>query len=155
MKMIFPVLGLAIFAQAELSCSTSKKTGADQQSAFINPTQVRAEIEAMGRQFSEDFRNQDSLALAAFYTPDGMLGTVKGRDKLVSAFHHMIQNAVEKETPYLLFKTSAITTDEEFVIELGKSRWANKDGKEIRGGKYVVVWKKLEGQWKIFRDWGL
>jgi len=27
-----------------------------------------------------------------------------------------------------------------------------KDGKQIDKGKYVVVWKKEDGKWKLYRD---
>jgi ketosteroid isomerase-like protein len=28
----------------------------------------------------------------------------------------------------------------------------DKDGKQIDKGKYIVLWKKEDGKWKLFRD---
>lgn len=28
----------------------------------------------------------------------------------------------------------------------------DKDGKQLDKGKYIVLWKKEEGKWKLFRD---
>lgn len=126
-----------------------------QKNEAIDPEKVRPEIEALGKQFSEEFRNKDSIALANHYLPDAMLGQTKGRDKIQTAWHRMIDNASTKGTPNLLFETSSIATDEEFIVELGNIKWADENGNVISSGKYVVVWKEVDGQWKIYRDWGI
>ena len=138
------------------SCNNAAETDSDQNTSFINGSEARSTVEALGRRFSEAFLNKDSLALAKFYASDGMLGTVKGHDNLVSAFDRMIRNASENGTPGLLFATTSVTTDDEYIIELGNAQWADSNGSVKRdGGKYLVVWKQEGNGWKIYRDWGL
>ncbi len=134
------------------ACAPNDEAESNQTAGFIDSSSVRTTIEALGSQFSEAFRNQDSVALANFYASDGMLGSVKGHDNLVSAFHRMISNASE---PELLFKTNSITTDDEYIIELGIAQWADNQGNVKSEGKYLVVWKQEDGEWKMYRDWGL
>jgi len=117
--------------------------------------EARIKIEALVKQFSEEFRNKDSVALADHYLSNGMLGSVKGHDKIVSTWSKMIQNASDKGTPNLLFITNSITTDDEYIIELGVAQWADENGNVKSEGKYLVVYKQEGGELKLYRDWGL
>jgi len=140
-----------------LACSSSfaQETKPDQKSNFIDASEARIKVEALGKQFSDEFRNKDSVALANHYLPDGMLGSVKGRDNILSTWHRMIQNGEAKGTPNLFFVAKSVTTDEEFIIELGVAQWADKDGTVKSEGKYLVVYKQVDGELKLYRDWGL
>lgn len=148
-------LCVVLFVLLGNSCYDAKQTKSTEETGFIDALKVRDKIESLGKQFSQEFRNKDSVALANFYMSDGMLGSVKGRDNLVSTFNKMIQNAAENGTPNLLFITNSITTDDEYVIELGIAQWADDDGNVKRKGKYLVVWKQEGNEWKMYRDWGL
>lgn len=131
-----------------------KLSSSAQKSEFIDPVKVRPEIEALGKQFSEEFKNKDSIALANHYLPDAMLGSTKGNDKILSAWNRMIQHAIKKGTPNLLFETTSIATDEENVVELGNILWTDIEGNVKSTAKYVVIWRLVDGEWKIYRDWG-
>ena len=148
-------LWVALLMFSGNSCNNAEKPGTRQQTSFIDVVQTRKEIEALDRQFSEDFRNKDSVALANYYASDGMLGAVKGNDNIVSAFGKMISYGIKNGTPDLLFTTNSLATDDEFVVELGSYRFVDKDGNMKSQGKYVVVWKQEDGEWKIYRDNGL
>ena len=146
---------VAVLILSGSSCNNTGKSGTGQKESFIDVTKARPEIEAVNKQFSEDFKNKDSVALANHYASDGMLGSVRGKDKLVSTWHRMIQNALKNGTPDFLFTTSSLASDDEYVVELGKYRFVDQDGNIKDHGKYVVVWKKEGGEWKIYRDNGL
>lgn len=141
-----------LFSSAGLQ---AQAVGSAQPPSFIDADYARQAVEAVGRQFSEDIWNKDSMALAGHYAADGMLGSIKGRDNLVSAWSRMIRNGTEQGIPRLLFVTNSITTDEEFIIELGKAQWADENGNVKSESKYLVVWKNEGGEWKIYRDWML
>lgn len=145
---------IMIFMLIGISCG-NKETESIQKEGFIDTSEARIQIEALGKQFSDEFRNKDSVALANHYSPDGMLGSVKGHDNIVSTWNKMIQNASDKGTPNLLFKPNSITTDDEYIIELGVARWADQNGNVKSEGKYLVVYKREGGELKLYRDWGL
>jgi ketosteroid isomerase-like protein len=40
----------------------------------------------------------------------------------------------------------------DMAYEVGKYALSGKTGKVSDQGKYIVVWKKVRGQWKLHRD---
>ena len=38
------------------------------------------------------------------------------------------------------------------IIETGRYKLSGADGTTIDAGKYIVVWKKEKGDWKLYRD---
>jgi ketosteroid isomerase-like protein len=38
------------------------------------------------------------------------------------------------------------------LAEEGEYTFMNNDNKELDRGKYIVLWKKENGEWKLFRD---
>ena len=155
LRIFHQALVLVLFILFGIACNDVEDNKSGHDSSFIDASRVRENIEALGKQFSLEFQNKDSVALANHYASDGMLGSIKGHDNLVSAWNRMIRNASGNGTPNLLFITNSITTDDEYVIELGRARWADTAGNIKREGKYLVVWKKENSEWKIYRDWGL
>jgi len=152
---ITQLLWVILFLISISACNNAAKSETEQKATFIDIAQARKEIEAIDTQFTEDFKNKDSVALANQYASDGTLGSVKGKDNLVSTWNKMIKNAFDNETPNLLFETNAFSSDDEFVVELGSYRFVDNDGNTKSHGKYVVVWKRENGEWKIYRDVGL
>ena len=154
-KIGFLIILVAIVLFIVNSCS-NKETDSKKKAGFIDLTKARQQVEALAQQFSVEFRSKDSIALANHYLPNGMIGSAKGYENILSTWSKMIQNASEKGTPYLIFITNSVTTDEEYIIELGQTQWADENGNVKReGGKYVVVYKQEGGELKIYRDWGL
>ena len=38
------------------------------------------------------------------------------------------------------------------AIEVGRYRLGSESGQVLDEGKYVVIWKQVDGQWKLHRD---
>jgi ketosteroid isomerase-like protein len=122
-------------------------SGFDKQSA-------KAFIDSMNTKFSEQLAAGDSTALASHYWPDAELlldniEPVKGND-ISSAWGSVIRGGIKE----MNFTTTDITGSSTFIIETGA--YDIKDGKKnlIDKGKYVVVWEKRNGEWKLYRDIG-
>lgn len=137
-----------------LSCSEKKKMAPESQDNGIDMVQARKEIENNVKQFSEDFKNADSLALAGHYASDGTFGSIK-KDDLDSAWGSMIRNAVKRGTPEVRFTTNSLFSDGEYLVEIGLYEFLDKDKQVKSEGKYLVVWKQEDGSWKMYRDIGL
>lgn len=116
--------------------------------------QAKKIIERIDKQFSEDFKNGDSLALAAYYTKDGKLGSVKGKD-IISAWGKMIRNSIKDGAPNMIFTINSLSSDGEYLVELGIYEFKDENDNVNGKGKYLVVWKQEDGKWKIYRDIGL
>jgi ketosteroid isomerase-like protein len=139
------------------SCIKSEKSSKESEveSTSIDLIQARKEIEAIDRQFSLDIKNKDSVALADHYASDGTFGSIKGRDKLIAAWGRIIRGYEKNGTQNVIFITNSLSTDNEFIAELGVARLLDADDNIKNEGKYLVVWKKENGEWKLYRDMGL
>ena len=111
-------------------------------------------IDSMNNKFSEQIAAGDSVALASHYWPDAELmldhsESVKGKD-IVQTWGEAIRVGIKE----LALTTTDITGTPDFVIETGK--YEMKDAKKnlVDKGKYVVVWEKRHGEWKLYRDIG-
>ncbi len=153
-RLIILTIPMTILMLSFSSCRNEKKMEIESQTTSIDLAQARKTIEDIGRQFSEDYKNGDSMALAAHYAKDGTFGSIKGED-LVSAFGKNIRNGRKNGTPYLLFTTNSVFSDGEYLIELGIFESKDTDNNVKSSGKYLVVWKQEDGEWKMYRDIGL
>ena len=155
MKMLINVsfLFLIIFCFL-IGCQNNQSSDTKSTSGTIELEKARTIIESLDKQFSKDFYNGDSVALANYYSREAKFGSLKGKE-ILSAWGRMIRNSVKDSTRNLSFATTALTGDSDYVVELGNYE-ERSDMNELKNkGKYLVVWKQENGQWKIYRDIGL
>jgi uncharacterized protein (TIGR02246 family) len=117
----------------------------------------RADIAAVNRIFEEAARKSDIDRLASLYTPDAMAlppdgPVVKGRENIkhmwASAIKQMGLTDVRLETLDL-----EIAGDAAFEVgEATLSLEAEPGKRQTAVVKFVVVWKKVDGQWRLHRD---
>jgi uncharacterized protein (TIGR02246 family) len=114
---------------------------------------VRAAIEARNKDMSAAFAKGDAAAVAGFYTSNGQLlppnaAIVSGRDSIQKAW----QGFVEAGFSGLDLTTSEVEACGDHADEAGTYRLLGKDGLVADTGKYIVIWKKENGQWLLHRD---
>jgi ketosteroid isomerase-like protein len=68
----------------------------------------------------------------------------------MSAWASMIRMGINDMT----FTNKDITGDENFIIETGTYILKDTSKTLIDRGKYVVVWKQQNDEWKLYRDMG-
>ena len=111
-----------------------------------------SEITAVNREFEAAARNQDLDGLAALYTPDAMAlppdgPIVKGRPEIKQMWGMVAQQLGLKE---VRLRTASFEQEGSFGHEVGEATLAATAGTLVV--KYMVVWKKIDGQWRIHRD---
>ncbi len=114
---------------------------------------AKTAIEVANTKFEQALSNGDSAALASMYTSDAkMMGNgmeaVVGREKIQSAIDGMIRSGVAS----VKLTTTDVWGCEDMVAEEGTLVINGKGGKQLDKGKYIVLWKMEDGQWKLFRD---
>ena len=67
----------------------------------------------------------------------------------------MIRNSIKNDSRNIVYTTTSLSTDPEFLVELGKYELKDNKGNLKGNGKYLVVWKNENGNWKLYRDIGL
>jgi ketosteroid isomerase-like protein len=137
-----------------ISPVSAQKTETATMPPPIDLQKARIIIEKNDKQFSEDFLKGDSVALASHYAKDGQFGSLKGNE-ILSAWGKSIRNSIKNNTRNLLFTTTTLTGDDEFLVELGIYELKDDRHNVKSKGKYVVVWKQEDGEWKLYRDIGL
>ena len=114
---------------------------------------TRAAIEAGNKQFMVAFSRGDGAGLAALYTPNGQLfpahsDIVRGKQAIEQFWQGAITSGIQGAT----LTTLEVERHGDTAYEVGKYTLAGEGGKVLDAGKYVVVWKRQQGQWKLHRD---
>ena len=133
---------------------TAQTTQAKSSMAALDLKKAGKSMDEIDKKFTNEFRNGDSVALASHYAKDGKFGDKKGKD-ILSLWGILIQNSIKDSARNLLFTTISIMGDSEFLFVYG--RYEQKgDHNNLKGeGKYIVVLKQENGEWKFYRDNGL
>jgi uncharacterized protein (TIGR02246 family) len=111
-----------------------------------------SDISAVNRQFEDAARKGDLDRLASLYTqdaialpPDGPL--VKGRDAIKQMWGTVAQQIGLKDVQ---LKTLDFEQAGDTGYEVGEATLATSSGSAVV--KFIVVWKKIGGQWRLHRD---
>lgn len=152
-KYVFPVVA-GLFTVVTLnSCNekASQKNETTAKSEF-NMETAKTEIEEANKNFMELFAKGDSVGLANAYTVDGKMmmaaaPSVVGRAKIQTAWHSMMSSGLTKA----VLKTENIYGTEDLLAEEGLATLFVKNN-TVAEEKYIVLWKKEDGKWKLFRD---
>jgi ketosteroid isomerase-like protein len=111
-----------------------------------------AEISAVQQRFLRLFAINDPEGIGDCYTQDAQMlapnmNAICGRAAIRGVFKF---TAVRGHT--LEFETQELDVTGETAIEVGRYMRRRGDGSLFDRGKYLVIWKRVEGEWKIHRD---
>jgi len=114
---------------------------------------VLEEIRSANQNFEKTFARGDAQGIASLYTSDGVLlppGT--GIQEGANAIQNFWQMALDMGIKSAHLKTVEVEQEGETAIEMGKYELSGADGARMDQGKYIVVWKRQEGNWKLHKD---
>lgn len=126
--------------------------GCNNKSSFDKDAAQKA-IEAADSVFVNLLDKGDATGLANCYTSDALLmapnaPSIQGRTNIQSAMMEFIESGATKMT----VRINNVWGDEETLISEGTMTFAPKDGQVAYRSKYITVYKKEDGRWKMFRD---
>ena len=124
-----------------------------QKPAGAGNAAVRAAVEAGNKKFTDGAVKKDAALIAGAYTVDAEAfppnsGVVKGRPALQKLWQSVLDSGIAG----IELKTIEVESAGSFAYETGTYSMKTKDGKVADHGKYVVVWKQVDGQWLLHRD---
>ncbi len=128
--------------------------GQNSGSETIDLQKARIIIDSLDKQFAQHFYNGDSVSLYNMYAKGASLGNKRGNEILLS-WGQQIRNSIRNDTRTIIYTTTSLSTDSEFLVELGIYEFRDSKGNLKHKGKYLVVWKQEDGKWKLYRDIGL
>jgi ketosteroid isomerase-like protein len=128
------------------SCSNQ----AEEPVSAFNLEEAKAMIAETNQKFMEAVDNGDSAMAATLYHSNAIImpdnaEQVSGSDAIL-AFLGMMDNIGLK-----LVSTS-VWGNEDVVVEEGVYEVTDTSGNSLDHGKYIVLWKEQDGQWKLYRD---
>ncbi len=117
------------------------------------PTDVSAEIQALNNEFRAAFKSGDAAAVAARYTEDGKLyppnSDMMSGQAAIEAYWQGAMDAGLTDAELTTLNASAYG---DIAIESGKADIIAGNGQLVDKAKFMVVWKKVDGQWKMHED---
>ena len=130
------------------SCNTAKQ----ESIAAFDLVAAKQEIQEANNNLTTLLSKNDSVAIANdLYTADAkFLGqnqaATVGTAQLQSLFNAFVTAGYtfELTTVEVLGNENALVEEGTYVI--------NANGQKVDTGKYIAVWKKQDGKWKIYRD---
>jgi uncharacterized protein (TIGR02246 family) len=114
---------------------------------------VRDTIVAANEVFMTRFRQRDAAGMAALYTEDGQVmppnaDFVTGREGIQVFWQALMDMGIQEA----LIETGEVEDHGETLIEVSRFTLHGEGGAELDRGKYIVIWKRVDGEWKLHRD---
>jgi len=114
---------------------------------------VRPAIEAANAKFSALAAQGDGAALAGLYAKEGAVMPAGSEPiRTTEAIAKFWQNALSSGVAAIELKTIEVYGQGATATEVGEYALRDKAGKLLDRGKYIVIWRKQDGQWKLLRD---
>lgn len=151
---LFTLIGvMLLFISSFISCNNKVE---ETKEVVVEPTfsltTAKAEIVDANKEFMKLFAASDSVGLSNLYSQDAkfmMNGApaISGRKNIQSTISGIMNSGVSSAN----LITIEVWGTENLVTEEGELSLFVGDN-EVDQGKYIVLWKKEEGKWKLFRD---
>ena len=109
---------------------------------------ARAIVEQRSREFEEALRRGDAAAVGEIYTLDmKIVGAYAGRENVVKDAQSMVDAG---ET--LALRVVDLWGNDEIIVEDAYIEFMDAGGAITSHGDVLLVWKREEDAWRIFRD---
>lgn len=118
----------------------------------MQSVEAATEISAASRRFLRLFAANDVAGVASCYTQDAKMlpanmQAIRGRAQIESAFKFTGGRGHTLE-----FESHELDLLGGTAIEIGAYTRRAADGATLDRGNFMVVWKRVSGEWKIHRD---
>jgi len=144
-------IGKQVLVLVFILCCNKNSFAQSAEQPVVDLQKAKMIVSSIIKQFAEYYLMGDSVALAAMYTKDASLGSVKGND-IPSAIGRMIRSSIKNNSRNIIYKSTSISIDGEFIIEVGIAEAKDDRGNQKWISKYLVVYKQENGVWKLYRD---
>ncbi len=149
-KLTFRSILLITFLIATISITSCKQKATENNSETdqIDLATLEKEIELRLSEYEDLLQKGDSIALGDMYMVEAeIIPSTIGRENIIKSFGRMIRDSITGS-----FKTTDLWGNDDLLVEEGTGVWYQGKGIMVGRGKYLLVWKKDDGKWKILRD---
>ena len=112
-----------------------------------------SEIGAANHRFMEAFGRGDAASVAQLYTSGAQLlpansDVVAGTSAIQSFWQGVMDMGIQE----VILETRELEARDETANEVGRYTLKTAGGQLADNGKYLVIWKRDGGSWKVHRD---
>jgi ketosteroid isomerase-like protein len=116
-------------------------------------TTIHDSIREANKELMAKFRSGDIAGIGELYTKDGQVmppnsDSATGK-KEIRAFWQGLWDLGVRE---IKLNDGDVEACEDMAAEISTVELMNGDGQTVDRGKYIVLWKKENDNWKLFRD---
>jgi uncharacterized protein (TIGR02246 family) len=116
-------------------------------------TEIRDAIAAANEKFMAAVSRGDAAALAALYTENGQLlppnsDFVRGRQAIQTFWQGTMDMGIKTATLEIV----EVEGHGDTAIEVSTYILQDEGGQVLDKGKYIIIWKREGGQWRLHRD---
>jgi uncharacterized protein (TIGR02246 family) len=116
-------------------------------------TKIHDTISAANEVFMDAFKRGDAAGLAALYTEDGQVmppnaDFVTGQPAIQGFWQALFDMGIKEARMEIV----EVEKHGDSIMEVSKFKLLAEGGQVLDQGKYIVIWKKEGGQWKLYRD---
>ncbi|MGI8598608.1 MAG: YybH family protein [Chitinophagaceae bacterium] len=127
-------------------------TMGDRDTARNNNHNAEQSIRENVSAIQDAFKRGDSAALSSFYTSDALLMPPNGEEvrggNISNAWGGFFRMGIKD----LKLNTTDLTGSGDLYSETGNYEIFGDNNQSVDKGKYLVVWKNENGNWKMYRD---
>ena len=162
MKVPAVIIALSSFIIAATACgpTTGQEPAADEAAqpqadvvAAPSAEEAQAAITEAIDLWEAAWNAGDAAGMVALYTDDAMLLPPGGEPVSHEAIQAFWQDAIDEQAGVqIALETLEVDSYGDVAIEVGSYVFTDADGGHIDHGKYVVMWKNVDGSWRLTRD---
>ena len=133
--------------------STQPPTGTDATTSTYTVAAVREAIDDVVGRWMDAYAAGDAAGVATCYTPDAQLlpvnsDVVAGTGAIAAFWSTVMEMGVAR----IRLETVEVEPAGEIAVEVGRYALLGADGGAVDNGKYMVLWRRDGGRWKLHRD---
>lgn len=135
-----------------LECIRIRQGRSKSMSEMVHENVFEAINEAV-KKFMELYRQGDAAAVAGLYSEDAVLmppgaGFIRGKEGIQAVFESFLAMGIKA----MIFEVIEVDPCADKAIEMSTYKLLGPEDQELDHGKYIVVWKREHGEWKMHRD---
>lgn len=114
---------------------------------------IESDIRAADDHFQSLFAQGDAAGMSELYTEEGMLlptgsDFIQGKQGIQSFWQAVMDMGIKQAQLEIV----EVERHGDTAVELGRYTLGGADQQVLDQGKYVVIWKREDGAWKLHRD---
>jgi len=139
------VLMIAAFAFAGIGTEAQISSGKN--------LKIRKAIEETDKKLTDALSRGDGAAMGLLYAEDAQLlppnePIVNGRKAIGESW----QGAISAGIKGMKLETTSVEGKDDLAYEQGIYTVSDAAGKTLETGKFIVVWKRINNRWMLYRD---